>query len=140
MLVAGDDAIIIDFEGEPLKPLAERRTKSSPLRDVAGMLRSFDYVSGMIARGDLLKKEGEAAVSASRILDEFAETAGQAFLEGYAIGRGTPLTMQEQSLLSVFALEKAAYEIAYEENNRPDWIDLPLRGFIKLAKLIVGAQ
>ena len=138
VLVSGNDAIIIDFEGEPLKPLAERRAKNSPLRDVAGMLRSFDYVSGMIARGDKWKKNSEGAVAAIRILDEFTATARQAFLEGYSDGRGAALTAEEQSLVSVFALEKAAYEIVYEENNRPDWIDLPLKGFVKLADAIAG--
>ncbi|MBV9905896.1 MAG: maltose alpha-D-glucosyltransferase [Alphaproteobacteria bacterium] len=134
VLVAGGDAIIIDFEGEPAKPLAERRAKNSPLRDVAGMLRSFDYVRGVVERSDRLAANSQSAERARRLLEEFAAAAQEAFLEGYAEGRGHSLDEREQRVLAVFALEKAAYEIAYEANNRPDWIDVPLRGFAALAE------
>jgi maltose alpha-D-glucosyltransferase/alpha-amylase len=134
ILVAGGDAIIIDFEGEPAKPLAERRGKNSPLRDVAGMLRSFDYVGGVVERTDRLVSTSQSAERAHALLAEFGQMARAAFLEGYVQGRGRPLEEREERLLAVFALEKAAYEIAYEANNRPDWIDVPLAGFAALAK------
>ena len=133
VLVAGGDAIIIDFEGEPAKPLAERRAKNSPLRDVAGMLRSFDYVRGVVERTDRLVSTSQSADRARALLEEFGNTARMAFLDGYAQGRARPLDDRERRILTVFALEKAAYEIAYEANNRPDWIDVPLAGFTKLA-------
>jgi maltose alpha-D-glucosyltransferase/alpha-amylase len=134
ILVAGGDAVIIDFEGEPAKPLAERRAKNSPLRDVAGMLRSFDYVRGVAERTERLVSTSQSADRARRLLDAFGEMARAAFLDGYAQGRGRPLDAREEKLLGVFALEKAAYEIAYEANNRPDWISVPLAGFAKLAE------
>jgi maltose alpha-D-glucosyltransferase/alpha-amylase len=134
ILVAGGDATIIDFEGEPAKPLAERRAKNSPLRDVAGMLRSFDYVRGVVERNDRLVSTSQSADRARALLEEFGDMARAAFLDGYAKGRGRPLDARENRVLAVFALEKAAYEIAYEANNRPDWIAVPLAGFAKLAE------
>ncbi|MEJ0028581.1 MAG: maltose alpha-D-glucosyltransferase [Rhizomicrobium sp.] len=133
VLVAAGDAIIIDFEGEPAKPLAERRAKNSPLRDVAGMLRSFDYVGGVVERNDRLVNTSQSADRARTLLAEFGRVARGAFLDGYAKGRGRPLDAREEKLLAVFTLEKAAYEIVYEANNRPDWIDLPTAGFSGLA-------
>ena len=133
ILVAGGDAIIIDFEGEPAKPLAERRAKNSPLRDVAGMLRSFDYVAGVVERNQSLAGNSQSGERAKELLEKFRQTARVAFLEGYARGRGHGLEAGEEKLLTVFALEKAAYEIVYEANNRPDWIGVPAAGFEKLA-------
>ncbi len=133
VLVAAGDAIIIDFEGEPTRPLVERRAKNSPLRDVAGMLRSFDYVGGIAARNDRLAGAGQGAERAATLLQVFGEKARAAFLAGYGEGRGAALDAREERLLAIFALEKAAFEIVYEANNRPDWIDVPLGGFIKLA-------
>jgi maltose alpha-D-glucosyltransferase/alpha-amylase len=133
VLVAAGDAIIIDFEGEPAKSLAERRAKNSPLRDVAGMLRSFDYVSAVVQRNDKIVNTSQSADRAKSLLTEFGRAARDAFLTGYARGRGRPLSSKEENVLAVFALEKAAYEIVYEANNRPDWIDVPASGFNKLA-------
>ncbi|MBV9990545.1 MAG: maltose alpha-D-glucosyltransferase [Alphaproteobacteria bacterium] len=133
VLVAAGDAVIIDFEGEPAKPLAQRRAKNSPLRDVAGMLRSFDYVGAVVQRNDRIVGTSQSAERATTLLDEFGRTARAAFLEGYAQGRGRPLDAREERVLAVFALEKAAYEIVYEANNRPDWIDVPASGFARLA-------
>jgi maltose alpha-D-glucosyltransferase/alpha-amylase len=140
LLISADDVVIIDFEGEPLKTLAERRAKDSPLRDVASMLRSFDYVASTVARSSKLAATGQAAERASSLLQQFDETARAAFLSGYGEGRGRQLDAQEIQLISIFALEKAAYEIVYEVRNRPDWIDLPLAGFIKLANALVGER
>ncbi|MBV8801188.1 MAG: maltose alpha-D-glucosyltransferase [Alphaproteobacteria bacterium] len=132
VLVAGSDVIIIDFEGEPVKPLAERRAKLSPMRDVAGMIRSFDYAAGIAEREGQLSAAGRAHVRAHSLLKEFRQTAKRTFLEGYAEGRGKPLSEKEQRLLTAFRIEKAAYEIVYEAANRPDWIDIPLRGLSRL--------
>jgi len=75
----------------------------------------------------------QSADRAKTLLAEFGRVARAAFLDGYAKGRGRPLDAREEKLLAVFALEKAAYEIVYEANNRPDWIDVPASGFTGLA-------
>ncbi|MFL6689832.1 MAG: maltose alpha-D-glucosyltransferase [Alphaproteobacteria bacterium] len=135
VLVAGSDVIIIDFEGEPLKPLTERRAKLSPMRDVAGMIRSFDYAAGVVEREGQLSAAGRGHVRAHSLLDQFRHAAEGAFLAGYEEGRGKPLSRKERHLIRAFTIEKAAYEIVYEAANRPDWIDIPLRG---LAALLEG--
>ncbi len=135
VLVAGSDVIIIDFEGEPLKPLNERRAKLSPMRDVAGMIRSFDYAAGIVEREGQLAAMGRGHLRAHSLLAEFRRLAERAFLAGYQEGRGDPLSASERRLIQAFAIEKAAYEIVYEAANRPDWIDIPLRG---LAALVEG--
>jgi maltose alpha-D-glucosyltransferase/alpha-amylase len=128
VLVAGPDVIIIDFEGEPLKPLHERRAKLSPMRDVAGMIRSFDYAAGIVEREGQLSASGRGHLRAHSLLGEFRRVAEQAFLDGYEEGRGKALSDKEKRLTAAFAIEKAAYEIAYEAAHRPDWIDIPLHG------------
>jgi maltokinase len=108
---------VIDFEGEPARPLAERRAPSSPLRDVGGMLRSLDYAARTAERGrsDL---DVEAWLTGARA----------AFLDGY--GRIEPA---DEPLLGAFELEKACYEVRYEASNRPDWLWLPLSAVERLA-------
>jgi maltokinase len=101
---------VIDFEGEPARPLDERRAPASPLRDVAGMLRSLDYAARTAERGS------SAFVAAAWLAD-----AREAFLGGY--GRIGPADLP---LLEAFELEKACYEVRYEASNRPDWLWLPL--------------
>jgi maltose alpha-D-glucosyltransferase/alpha-amylase len=137
VLVSAGDVIIIDFEGEPTKTLAERRAKLSPLRDVAGILRSFDYAAGMAARDSRFAAGGLGEARAATLLAEFHRTAERSFLAGCEEGRGSPLTEREHHLITAFMLEKAAYEIAYEAANRPDWIDLPLTGFEQLVARII---
>lgn len=132
VLVAGSDVIIIDFEGEPLKPLHERRAKLSPMRDVAGMVRSFDYAAGIVEREGQLSASGRGHVRAHSLLGEFRRVAERAFLDGYEDGRGRALSDNEKRLVTAFAIEKAAYEVAYEAAHRPDWIDIPLRGLSEL--------
>jgi trehalose synthase-fused probable maltokinase len=117
--------VILDFEGEPARPLPERRLKRSPLRDVAGMLRSFSY-----------------AVAGSRILrgheapEDWEEQARERFLEGYHETVDASLLPPGQeaanNLLAVFELEKAVYELRYELNNRPDWVEIPVEGIARL--------
>jgi maltose alpha-D-glucosyltransferase/alpha-amylase len=129
---AGSEWFIMDFEGEPARPLAERRAKQSPLRDVAGMLRSFDYAVRMALAeqetGDMLVKsalEGWA--------DSWLRMVRGLFLEGYAeAARGAGFVPDDpetlRRVLAVFELEKAVYELGYEMNNRPAWIWVPIRG------------
>jgi maltose alpha-D-glucosyltransferase/alpha-amylase len=128
VLVSAGDVVIIDFEGEPTKPLAERRAKSSPMRDVAGMIRSFDYAAAITERDRKLASGAPGEARALELLRDFRRLVEGAFLEGYVEGRGEPLTANEKCLIDAFAIEKAAYEIAYEIANRPDWVDVPLRG------------
>jgi maltose alpha-D-glucosyltransferase/alpha-amylase len=144
VLISSGDAYIIDFEGEPARPLEERRAKTSPLRDVAGLLRSFDYavaVAAGRAEGPLHTAPGQASV-----LDRFAEDASQAFLAAYRAGhagsaRQWVSTAREPALLDLFLLEKAAYEICYEASNRPAWLGIPLHGLYRIAeRLLVLAE
>ncbi len=117
--------VILDFEGEPGRPLPERRRKRSPLRDVAGMLRSFSYVT---AGADILR--GVAAP------EGWEERARASFLDGYFdridAGLLPPGQAATRQLLSVFELEKAVYELRYELNNRPDWVAIPVAGVVRL--------
>jgi maltose alpha-D-glucosyltransferase/alpha-amylase len=141
VLVSSGDAYIIDFEGEPARPLGERRAKSSPLRDVAGLLRSFDYavaVASSRAEGPAQTAPGKAAV-----LDRFAFEASEAFLAAYRTAhaespRQWVTAADEPALLDLFLLEKAAYEICYEAANRPAWIGIPLHGLVRIAARIVA--
>ena len=125
VLDTGSDFIIIDFEGEPGRPLNERRIKHSPLRDVAGMLRSFDYAAHTV-----LAQRAEQA-------EAWVECVSGAFLSAYlAKAKGSsflPASDQElHMLLDVCLLEKAVYEVCYELNNRPDWVAIPLRGITRI--------
>jgi maltokinase len=108
---------VIDFEGEPARTLAERRAAASPLRDLAGMLRSLDYAAHAANAEDSAPDERR----------QWLDTARAAFLEGY--GRVRP---DEALLLAAFELEKACYEVVYEANNRPDWTWLPLGALERL--------
>ena len=110
----------IDFEGEPLRPLAERALPDATMRDVAGMLRSFDYVAGSLARR-------ESPVDATA----WAANARQAYLDGYASVAGSEVE-DFRLLLDAFELDKAVYEIAYEARHRPAWIPIPLSAVQRL--------
>ncbi|MEV0230355.1 aminoglycoside phosphotransferase [Nonomuraea sp. NPDC050786] len=116
------DWVVLDFEGEPGQPLAERRALYSPLRDVAGMLRSFDYAARhlLAGRSEAERLEPRAA--------EWADRNRAAFLEGYMEGGGV-ITRGDAALLRAFELSKAVYEVVYEARNRPTWISIPLAAF-----------
>jgi trehalose synthase-fused probable maltokinase len=130
VLVANDDIFIIDFEGEPMRPLEERRGKQAPLRDVAGMLRSFAYAAATI------RMELDAGPDNSW-LDVWAAAMSATFLEAYrARIAGCPSLPTDpadvERLLQLFLLEKALYEVRYELANRPDWLGIPVAGVLGL--------
>ena len=132
VLVTKNDFVIIDFEGEPGRDFEARRAKQSPLRDIAGMLRSFSY-----AQHSALRTLGPAAPASSALAPALADWEAQvraAFLAGYASAANDGLWPAgvdgPDGLLGLFVLEKALYELRYESSNRPDWIDIPLRGVL----------
>jgi trehalose synthase-fused probable maltokinase len=132
VLYTGGDFIIIDFEGEPLRPLAWRKRKRSPLRDVAGMLRSFHYA----AHSALAKRGGEPS-SLEALAEQWAAHVGKAFLDAWRAtahqtGIAPPAGADFDQLLEMFLLEKAIYEVEYELNNRPGWLPIPARGTLTL--------
>lgn len=123
-LWADDDWVILDFEGEPARSLPERRRKRSPLRDVAGMLRSFAYA----ASASPLQRSVEPPA-------DWEERARGQFLDGYGQTvdqRLVPSGASMDKLLRVFELEKAVYELRYELNNRPDWVKIPVAGIVRM--------
>ncbi|TDX88698.1 trehalose synthase /maltokinase [Neorhizobium sp. R1-B] len=141
ILVAEGDAYIIDFEGEPTRDLAGRRAKTNPMRDVAGLLRSLSYLA---ASADL-HREVVNEVDHHRhnaLVTRFMEKAEPAFLQAYfdATEASDALRIPDEarnSILNLFLLEKAAYEIAYEVRSRPHWLPLPLAGFSAIASRLL---
>ncbi len=136
ILVSEGDAVIIDFEGEPARNLAERRAKTSPLRDAAGLLRSLDY---LVATASLENDAVSDHQDERRrlVIRRFGSAAEKSFLENYtkalSDSRDLPSDPETVSeLIDIFLLEKAAYEIAYEARNRPKWLPIPLFGFSKI--------
>jgi maltose alpha-D-glucosyltransferase / alpha-amylase len=137
VLVADGDAYIIDFEGEPAAPIAERRAKTSPLRDVASLLRSIDYVGATLSER---KGVGAMPVDEGRrdqLVSEFRRRVSIAFLRTYRDATRMQANAANRALLDLFLIEKAAYEIAYEAVNRPSWIGVPLAGLARLAGRIL---
>jgi maltose alpha-D-glucosyltransferase / alpha-amylase len=135
VLVTQNDVRLIDFEGEPVSSLEERRARHSPLRDVAGMLRSFDYAfwSTMRRRAEL----GADATASGPAVAGWREATSDAFLDAYrAEMQGEPVHPQseefERALLDLYLIRKAAYEVGYELSMRPEWVDIPLRGLLAL--------
>jgi trehalose synthase-fused probable maltokinase len=131
--------LIIDFEGEPTRPLAERRARSSPLRDVAGMLRSFAYAAALGARPpDIGEKSAETREPMAESFAQWELSARVAFLRGYfseTEGRSGLLPRDRanaERLIALFELEKSFYELQYELDHRPDWVWIPMRGITRL--------
>ena len=124
-MLGADGWVILDFEGEPARPLLERRRKRSPLRDVAGMLRSFAYA----ASASELQRGRPAP-------EGWEDQAREAFLTGYFASVDSSLLppgeANARTLLTIFELEKAVYELRYELNNRPDWVRIPVAGIARL--------
>jgi maltose alpha-D-glucosyltransferase/alpha-amylase len=132
VLVVADDFMIVDFEGEPGRSLVERRRKSSPLRDVAGMLRSINYASVAGMRG-ATSDRAEDTSALQPLAHDWERRSVEAFLAGYreriAGTRSYPSDPDvAQRLLDLFVLEKAFYEMSYELANRPAWVRIPLEG------------
>ncbi|WP_441289178.1 maltose alpha-D-glucosyltransferase [Sorangium sp. KYC3313] len=147
VLSTGDDFILIDFEGEPARPLSERRYKRGPLRDVGGMLRSFDYAGSSALRDARLRPEDVAVLKPWT--DAWVAWISASYLAGYmetvarAQATAEPRTDETAAyvpasdadtvlLIDFYMLEKCIYEVGYELNNRPDWLDIPLRGLERL--------
>ncbi len=137
VLYTGSDFVIIDFEGEPAKPLAERRTKSLPMVDLAGMIRSFHYAAHR-ALHTVQSRPLDAPALSDLVpwIEQWYRTARTAFLRGYRNAAGEarflPQSHQEFNLLlDVHILDKAFYELTYELNNRPHWVGLPLMGLLQ---------
>ncbi|SAI70844.1 alpha-glucosidase [Bordetella ansorpii] len=143
VLIAQTDAYLIDFEGEPAATADQRHGRASPYRDVAGMLRSFDYASATLSRADPLggaptdfaagavDADGHATASHERreaLLERFRQSAGQAFLAGYREAAASIQAPEgiERDLLRLAQIQKAAYEVRYEVLHRPTWISIPL--------------
>jgi maltose alpha-D-glucosyltransferase/alpha-amylase len=140
VLVASGDAHIINFEGEPATSITERRAKTSPLRDVAGLLRSIDY-----AGATLIDRKGVGAAPVDeaqrdQLIAQFRQRASRAFLRAYWEATDARSGPAARALLDLFLIEKAAYEIAYEAANRPTWIGVPVAGLARLATRILGKE
>jgi maltose alpha-D-glucosyltransferase / alpha-amylase len=165
VLVISGDVMIIDFEGEPARPVEQRREKDSPLRDVAGILRSFAYAAAFINRNENKEAIDIDAVSKEQILDLYQGQSTQCLLAAYIAARqggqitseisstsdkaptdaqgkcrieATSISLDEQHLLHLFMLEKVAYEICYEAANRPEWLSVPLQGLAQVSAQILG--
>ena len=136
VLASESDLIIIDFEGEPARPADERRAKSTPLRDVAGMLRSFAYGAETVTR-EIAARFADSEDRARNASIAWRGMIDAAFLDAY---RGVASTSRaavtdpetETRLLALSLLAKALYEVDYEANNRPDWIEIPARGVLTI--------
>ena len=135
VLYTGKDFVIIDFEGEPVRPLSERRLKRSPLRDVAGMLRSFHYAAyhAIFSHGG----RAEDLEAMEKWADFWYLWVSQVFFRRYLelaqVGKFLPERPEDlQLLLDALCLEKAVYELGYELNNRPEWVKIPLKGILQL--------
>jgi maltose alpha-D-glucosyltransferase/alpha-amylase len=138
VLVTEGDVVILDFEGEPKRPLSERRRKTSPLRDVAGMLRSFSYAA-CTALTAATQARPEDAERLQPWAGLWEATVSAAFLRAYrsAAADADVLPARRadlEALLRVFTLEKALYEVAYELNSRPEWVHIPLGAVLNEAK------
>jgi maltose alpha-D-glucosyltransferase/alpha-amylase len=144
VLWTGRDAVFIDFEGEPIESIGERRIKRSPAKDLAGMLRSFDYATHVAraesaarginleeheARIDAATRRWYAAMSTELLRGWFRATDGASF-----VGDDD----ETASLLEAYMLDKALYEVSYELRSRPDWVHVPLRGVLQIASSRVG--
>ena len=136
VLIVQNDVMIVDFEGEPSRSADERRGKSSPLRDVAGMLRSFAYAADSAAR-EVATRFPEAASRVTAIAAEWLQLTEAEYLRAYeAAVAGSAIWVEDEPsrrrLMKLFLLSKALYEVNYEANNRPDWIETPIRGVLSI--------
>jgi maltose alpha-D-glucosyltransferase/alpha-amylase len=143
ILYTGSDFVIIDFEGEPARPLNERRYKRCPLRDVTGMLRSFHYAGESVLRSGRQRPEDVARLRPW--IDAWTAWVGAAYLGAYLQAvPGAPFVPASEDdvelLLEFYLLEKGIYEVGYELNNRPDWLVIPLQGLHDIFERRRGRQ
>jgi maltose alpha-D-glucosyltransferase/alpha-amylase len=135
VLLVRDDFIITDFEGEPARPLAERRAKHSPLRDVAGMMRSFSYAAAVAVNRCTIERPNDRKLLGP-LAQVWEDATGANFLAGYrAAIDGCPSwpgdNRHAERLIGLFVVEKALYELRYELDNRPDWLAIPLYALLR---------
>jgi maltose alpha-D-glucosyltransferase / alpha-amylase len=135
VVVVREDFLILDFEGEPARPLEERRIKHSPMRDVAGMIRSLNYAGWSALREH--SRASPPSESVVGIVQQWEALATESFLAAYREGTAACPTIPSNEaefgqLLALFSLEKALYEICYEASNRPDWLGTPVTGVLQL--------
>jgi maltose alpha-D-glucosyltransferase/alpha-amylase len=151
VLSRGDDFVIIDFEGEPARSLDERRAKASPLRDAMGLVRSFDYAPAAVLREPGAGRGEPAGAAESpgerterrRVREAWAERwtreVSAAYLGAYlATVADAPFLPDNREdltlLLTFYEVEKVIYELRYEIDNRPDWVEIPLRGLARILR------
>ncbi len=142
VLFTGDDFVIIDFEGEPGRPLNERRFKRGVLRDAMGMMRSFSYATEAVLRSGRIRQEDVAKLTGWA--DAWTTWIGSTYLKAYLETLGeTPLLPKSDELrdllLEFYEIEKVVYEVEYELNNRPDWLRIPLAGLARILERKKGA-
>jgi maltose alpha-D-glucosyltransferase/alpha-amylase len=135
VLFTGDDFVVIDYEGEPARPLNERRYKRCPLRDVSAMLRSFHYAAAFALRRGRLRPDD--AASLEPWADAWVAWVSAAYLRAYLRTVGAvsfvPVAEADQKLLlDFYSMEKCVYEVGYELNSRPEWLDIPVRGLLRM--------
>jgi maltose alpha-D-glucosyltransferase/alpha-amylase len=161
VLVISGDVMIIDFEGEPGRTLEERRLKYSPLRDVAGTLRSFSYAAAFVDRNEL--NQNIQQDERDRLLRQYLEASKASFMQAYCLARanngpgetisipvsqhGSNMTQEKydispqlESLLQLFSLERVCYEVVYEATHRPAWVDVPLRSLRYMVTNFLGNE
>ncbi|MCX6020713.1 MAG: hypothetical protein NTZ05_03100 [Chloroflexi bacterium] len=139
-LYTGQDFVIIDFEGEPARPLSERRIKRSPLRDAAGMLRSFQYASsyaGLMDQAAVMRSEDVPTLEgwAHYWLQWVSATYMRSYLAVAPLAQLLPPTRAEtQLLLDVYMLDKAIHELLYELHHRPEWVRIPIESILQMVQ------
>jgi maltose alpha-D-glucosyltransferase/alpha-amylase len=134
---ASGDFVLLDFEGEPARPIAERRRKQSPLRDVAGMIRSFSYAAQSALAQFLVVRESSSEINLRARARLWENAASAEFLRSYRTTMAAdpsllPPPERTQALFTAYMLEKALYELLYELNNRPVWLRIPIAGILSL--------
>jgi len=137
VLYTGKDFFVLDFEGEPARPLSERKLKRSPLRDVAGMMRSFQYAAYSALWQPAMRPEDVPFLEpwADRWYREMSSVFLQSYLQTTAGASFIPPDPHDlQVFLEAYLLDKAVYEVGYELNNRPDWVVIPIRGIKHILK------
>ncbi|MDX5347083.1 MAG: alpha-amylase, partial [Hymenobacteraceae bacterium] len=140
VLFTGKDFVILDFEGEPARSYSERRLKRSPLRDVAGMIRSFHYAAyNVLQQDDHKQQEPEQQEKLQEWAEKWYQYISGFYIKSYldVVGNAPILPDNKRDfdvLMHTFLLEKAVYEMGYELNNRPNWVQIPIRGILSIMK------